>query len=251
MTSKTSWESSEEWYDKIVGKEGHFYHQEVVLPGVLKLLNFEGFSNPSLLDLACGQGVLARKLPKEIPYTGIDLSPSLIQAAKRQGKGEFLVADICKPLPLKECAFTHATILLALQNVAFPDRALKHLSPHIQKGGELVIVLNHPCFRIPRQSGWEIDEKQGLQFRRINRYLSPMKIPIQMHPGSGKKSEQTWSFHYPLSYFSRWLSENGFAITHLEEWTSPKKSTGKRAKMENLARSEFPLFLAIKAVKIL
>jgi len=39
-------------------------------------------------------------------------------------------------------------------------------------------------------------------------------------------------------------------ISDLEEWTSDKVSAGKSARAENRARSEFPLFLAIKAVKI-
>jgi len=42
----------------------------------------------------------------------------------------------------------------------------------------LVIVLNHPCFRIPRQSGWGIDEKNKLQFRKVIKYMSPMEIPL-------------------------------------------------------------------------
>jgi len=40
-------------------------------------------------------------------------------------------------------------------------------------------------------------------------------------------------------------------IANLEEWTSDKVSFGKSARSENRARREFPLFLAIKAVKII
>ncbi|MFS8563077.1 MAG: hypothetical protein LVR00_01585 [Rhabdochlamydiaceae bacterium] len=116
--------------------------------------------------------------------------------------------------------------------------------------GKLLIVLNHPCFRIPRQSSWGVDEPKKLQYRRIDRYLSPLKIPIQTHPGKQHDSQETWSFHHPLSDYTRWLQEAGFTIEIIEEWISDKTSTGGHAKMENRSRAEFPLFLAILACKL-
>ncbi|MFN0065824.1 MAG: class I SAM-dependent methyltransferase [Chlamydiales bacterium] len=246
MQSNSSWEGVEEWYGDLVGKEGHFFHKEVIFPRLLPLLNFSAFHSPSLLDLACGQGVLSNLIPKEIPYQGVDLSPSLIRQAK-QGQGKYQVADICAPLSLG--TFTHVTCILALQNVARADLAIQNAHKHLETNGIFVFVLNHPCFRIPRQTHWEVDEAQKLQYRRVNRYLSPLKIPIQANPVKGSKSQTTWSFHHPLSDYTKWLYQAGFMIQIIEEWVSPKQSTGKAAKMENRARSEFPLFLTIKAIK--
>lgn len=252
MDQRTDWESVDKWYDQIVGKEGHYYHQHIILPKLLPLLDFKSFEKPSLLDLACGQGILASHLPHGVAYTGVDLSPSLIAAAQRKkNKNQtFVVGDICQPLAIEKKDFTHSSIVLALQNVAQPAKALLNASKHLVKGGLLAIVLNHPCFRIPRQSSWVVDMSKKLQSRRIDRYLSPLKIPIQMHPGKGGTSETTWSFHHSLSDYSRFLAEAGFATILLEEWTSDKMSTGKNAKMENLARTEFPLFLTFLAQKI-
>lgn len=253
MQQDTSWEASEHWYDTIVGKEGHYYHQHVILPNLLRLLDFSKCNTPALLDLACGQGVLARALPPSVRYQGVDLSSSLIKTAMQQTKRAsctFTVGDICKELPIKEKNFTHATIVLALQNVESPQLAIKQAALHLSPEGVLVIVLNHPCFRIPRQTHWGVDEKQKLQYRRVDRYLSPLKIPIQTHPGKGTTSSTTWTFHHSLSDYARFLFEAGFAIQLLEEWVSDKKSTGKNARMENRAREEFPLFLAIKARKM-
>jgi SAM-dependent methyltransferase len=241
MKNNTSWESSHQWYDKLVGEKGHYYHEHIVLPNLLKLLQLS--PGQKLLDLACGQGILARHLPKKIEYLGIDSSRSLIQEAKKKSPHSFLVGDVTTPLVAPH-NFTHATFILALQNIAEPQKALQNCSSHLIFGGKLALVLNHPCFRIPRQSSWDIDESKKLQYRRIERYLSPLKIPIQMYPG------ETWSFHHPLSDISRWLYEAGFNIELLEEWVSDKKSTGTHARMENRCREEFPLFLAILAKKI-
>jgi len=57
------------------------------------------------------------------------------------------------------------------------------------------------------------------------------------------------SFHYPLSYFCDALKNSGFYIETVEEWCSNKTSTGKMATQENRARKEFPLFMAIVAIK--
>lgn len=250
-TITTDWDNVEKWYGSLVGQEGHYYHQHVILPNLLPLLKLERTS--SLLDLACGQGVLARHIPKEITYQGVDLSPSLIAQAKqeKQKNHNFIVADICEALPLKEGAFTHATIILALQNVAHPERVLKNASRHLSSHGTLVIVLNHPCFRIPRQSHWGLDPDKGLQYRRMDLYLTPLKIPIQAHPSQKEGSATTWSFHRPLSVYSQFLTEAGFGIMEIKEWTSDKKSTGKTAARENRARKEFPLFLTLKCQKML
>ena len=247
MKNTTSWQSSSTWYSKEVGLTGHYYHQNVVIPGVLRLLDLKPSS--SVLDLACGQGVLSRHL-KDYGYQGIDLARSLIDYAnhhKISPTHRFTVGDITKTLPINKKDFTHATIILALQNVEELDKVIANAARHLSPKGTLVLVLNHPCFRIPRQSSWEIDEGSKLQYRRINRYLSPLKIPLKTNPGLGESSPLTWSFHLPLSIYFKELSLAGFAVTALEEWISDKDSEGKAAKMENLARSEFPLFLAIKA----
>jgi ubiquinone/menaquinone biosynthesis C-methylase UbiE len=252
MQSRTEWEGVDRWYDQIVGQEGHYYHRQVILPKLLPLLQFKDFDSPALLDLACGQGVLARQIPSHIPYWGVDLAPSLItEAKKKSGQNrQFVVGDICEPLPLDKHDFSHAAIILALQNVAKPNLAILNASRHLRKGGVLSLVLNHPCFRIPRQSSWGVDTGKKIQYRRVDSYLKPQKIPIQTHPSKGQVSSNTWSFHHSLSDFSRFLADAGFAILLIEEWTSDKISTGAAAKMENRARSEFPLFLTFLAQKI-
>lgn len=248
----TSWEPVEKWYRQTVGDEGHYYHQQVVIPGVIRLLKLSKDEKNSLLDLACGPGVLAKHIPTSTDYTGVDISPSFIKsaiAADRTTNHSYLVADATKPLPLKKKDFSHAAIILAIQNMEDPKAAFLNTAAHLNPNGRLVIVMNHPCFRIPRQSSWKIDEEQKTQYRRIDRYSSSMKIPIQANPSKGQQSVTTWSFHHPLASYSQWLFESGFAIELIEEWHSDKTSTGKNAKMENRSRSEFPMFLAIKAIK--
>lgn len=241
----TSWDRVGQWYDTLVGAEGHYYHQHIILPKLLSLLELTSAS--SVLDVGCGQGVLAPALPKGVRYHGIDLAPSLIAKAPQKTGRIYTVADACQPLPVPAASFTHCTMVLSLQNMAEPELALKHAAAALSPEGILICVLNHPCFRIPRQTHWQIDEQQKLQYRRINRYLTPLKIPIDMHPG--QQGAKTYSFHHALSDYSQFLHRAHLVIELIEEWASDKVSSGKAAKMENFARQEFPLFLTLKCRK--
>jgi len=229
----TSWHKVGKWNNE-------YFENHVIGPGVIRLLALK--TGDSLLDLACGSGWLAKRIPKGVSYTGIDMARGADQ-------------DITKPLQISKI-FTHGTIILALQNIEQPALVIKNAAEHLVTGGRVVIVLNHPAFRIPRQSSWGIDEHSKLQYRRENIYMSPLKIPITMHPGQPRpltpeRSDGgrgvTWSFHYPLSAYTKMLADSNFVIENLEEWTSDKESVGKAGKMENRSRAEFPLFLAILA----
>lgn len=248
----TSWEGASSWYDQAVGETGHYYHEKVILPNLARLLSLQEGSTLSYLDLACGQGILSRYLPKSSFYVGVDLSSSLITSAQTkntQPNHTFIVSDITKPLPVSKKDFDFCTIILALQNVEHPIKAFQNAAKHLSPGGKLVLVMNHPCFRIPKQSSWGTDAERHIQYRRIDGYYQSVVIPIQLHPSQGKQSVTTPSFHHPLSNWTLWLHEAGFAIEWMEEWCSDKVSTGKHAEREDRSRQEIPLFLTITAFK--
>src|SRR5260221_703728 len=156
----TSWEPVQKWYDSAVGKDGLYYHKQVILPGVLNLMQLQAVSSPAVLDLACGQGILGRYLPQDLSYIGIDLSKSLIRHAQKEDLNpnhRYFVGDVTQPFPKKEKLFSQATIILAVQNIEKPYLAFKEATKHLTNHGKLIIVLNHPCFRVPRQSSWQVD----------------------------------------------------------------------------------------------
>lgn len=245
---KTSWQPVFKWYHENVGEEGHYYHKHVILPKIMTKIK-----GKTVVDLACGQGVLGRQVDPHSDYVGYDIAPSLIRIAKQHDKAPkhtYFVQDCTKPFKC-ERQFECGVCLLALQNIEellpFFHNAKKLIKPN----AKLHLVLNHPCFRIPRQSSWGIDEGKKLQYRRIDRYLTHLKIPIQASPSKGEQSAQTWSFHYSLTDILKPALQAGFQLSDLEEWVSDKESEGKKAKMENRAREEFPLFLYLELINSL
>lgn len=250
---RKGWEPVSRWYNKIVGKGGHYYHEHVILPNVRDWISAHYPDGGKLLDLACGQGVLQRSIAKNWDYTGVDIAPSLISAAKKQcksPKARFIVADATKPLDCPPKHFDLLTVILAMQDIADIEKVFANASKHLKEGGHIALVINHPCFRIPRQTSWGIDEAQKIQYRRIDHYLSPLTIPIRTEPSKGKASPTVNSHHRPLQDYASALASAGFGIVGLEEWCSDKQSTGSKARMENRARSEFPLFLFLVARKL-
>ncbi len=244
----TSWQKVSKWYGEIVGEKGHFFHQEVIFPKGLALLDIR--KDCKILDVACGQGVLSRHIDSSVEYVGMDMAKDLIMEAQkrdRNTKHKYLIGDATVSIPTNE-KFNRAAIILALQNIKDPAKALKNIASKLLPEARFLIVLNHPAFRIPRQSSWEEDKANKMQYRRINRYLSPLEIPINAHPGQ-QNSPVTWSYHHSIEDYSKYLYEAGFLIERIEEWSSNKQSEGRVAKQENRARVEFPLFMAILAIK--
>lgn len=250
---RSEWKTSSDWYDQLVGEKGHYYHQKIVLPGFIRLARFHDYKQASLLDLGCGQGILARMLPEGVEYFGVDSSTPLVEAAKYRDRNpghHYFVGDATEECPFAKNNFTHAAFILSLQNISSYEKAIAIAARRLCKGGKLIVILNHPCFRIPKQSHWGVDHETATQYRRIDRYLSPLRVPIQTHPSQGERSVKTWSYHRPLSDYSEAFQRGGLLIESIEEWCSDKKSTGKMAQMENRSRKEIPLFLGIVAQKM-
>jgi ubiquinone/menaquinone biosynthesis C-methylase UbiE len=248
--SETSWDQVAGWYDKLVGERGSDYHENVILPGALRLLAPN--RGEKILDVGCGQGVFSRELARAgAAVTGIDAAPGLIKAAQGRSAGiKYQVADAADLRFFSDGSFDAASCIMALQNMEPLGRIVAEMARVLKKEGRLLLVMSHPCFRIPRQSGWGIDEQRKLQYRRIDSYLTPQKIPIKMHPGADPNL-LTWTFHRPLSDYFAALGERGLAVTRLEEWSSHRQSKpGSSSRMENRARAEIPMFLSLLAEKM-
>jgi len=241
----TSWEQSATWYDKIIGPQGSELYQNVVIPQGLALL--KPVAGESILDLGCGQGVFSRSLAElGCEVTGVDLAPSLIAKAKTYPSKtpiRYFTRDASKIRDLGP--FDAASAILCLQNMPHLTDVCHSCAAVLKPGGRMLWVMNHPCFRIPKQTSWGFDEVQRIQYRRLDAYGSPLKIPIIMHPGQ-PDSETTQSFHLSMMDLTAKAFAAGLVLAGLQEFYSFRESEpGPRAKAENKARKEFPLFLGL------
>ncbi|MBP7006023.1 class I SAM-dependent methyltransferase [Patescibacteria group bacterium] len=247
--ASTSWERVSRWYTTHL-KQDDFLQRDVVIPGTLALL--ADAAPGTHLDVACGEGSFAQAFLQAFPrraFVGVDAAPSLIRSAqlKQLPRTRFIVGDAQRLPHLPEGTFSSATCLLAIQNIADASAVFHEVATRLSPDASLVIVMNHPYFRQPKQSSWGWDEERKIQYRRVDRYLESYKMEIVAHPGK-QPSITTASYHRSLGFYIQELAHQGFMIDALEEWTSPAQSdSGPRANAENIARQEIPLFLAIRA----
>ena len=267
-----------DWYDALAAERGTEFHQQVIVPGLLRLLDLK--PGEKVCDLACGQGAVTQALHRASgQVTGVDLSPRLNELAEqRSPKGiRYLVSDARHVPALKSGAFDAVTCVLAAMNMdpveplfAEMARLLRSSSPLPAGEGQgegvarprhgplqasalarAVIVILHPAFRIPRQSRWKWDEGRKMLLREMDGYLVPKKLPIDMRPFNDPDRTVTMTYHRPAGTYVNGLAQAGLWVNAFEEWPSYRKSQpGPRAKAEDRARNEFPLFLALRAVKV-
>ncbi len=246
----TSWEGVAGWYNQLLERGDDTYQTRVILPNLIRAMGL--LSGVKVLDLACGQGFFTRAFRKEgAVATGVDMSASLIDFAKKQSPKEirYFVCSADDLSVFKDGYFEKISLVLAIQNIKEPHRVFKECFRILRPGGKVFLVLNHPAFRGPKESSWGIDETSKIQYRRIDRYMSESKIIIDMSP-SKPGTVETVSFHRPLQYYFKTLANAGFVVARLEEWISHRESDkGPHKIAEDQARNEIPLFLFLEAVK--
>ncbi len=280
------WEHVAAWYDEHLTHGPSDLYREVVLPGVLRMLDVK--TGERVLDVACGQGWLARELATAgANVVGVDASPSLITAAKSHGSAaEFIIGDarelerVLGSAPLTRGAepgsFDAAVSVLALMNIEPLRPVLEGVSRMLRGGGRFVAVMLHPAFRSPGRTswGWEESSASGypassrrvssddtpprpaprVQYRRVDAYLSIARSDIVMNPGAaahGAEPVHTWTYHRPIGVYVEAMAKAGLLVEAMEEWPSHRRSEpGPRAAVEDRARREIPMFLAVRCVKI-
>lgn len=247
-SSSRSWDAVAEWYLGWSGTHGSIHHRRTAIPLLLDLL--APARHERILDLGCGPCALAPALAQRgCTLVGIDRSPRLIAAAQRAHRrvGRFLLGDVTaldRITALDHTPFDAATFLLSIQDIDPLEAVLQGLQARLTAAGRIVIVMVHPCFRVPRQSGWGWDSQRKLQYRRIDRYLTSLAVPMRT-AADGRAA--TRSYHRPLTRYVELLADAGFVIDALRELPAEPVARGSPSPAARRAEAEFPLFLGLRA----
>jgi SAM-dependent methyltransferase len=241
------WTPVAEWYTGWVGAQGSRYHRRFAIPLLLDLLQLR--AGEQVLDIGCGPGVLSPFIARAgARYTGVDASGKLLAFARKHhtARGRFVRHDATK---LAECvelraqSFDAAVFLLSIQDIDPLEAAVESASWALRRGGRLVIVMTHPCFRVPRQSGWGWDAGRALQYRRVDRYLTRLAVPMKTYGGDRRCA--TRSYHRPLSAYVDALAASELLVDAVREVAGP----APKARAAKSAAQEIPLFLGVRTVK--
>lgn len=110
-------------------------------PDVLAELEKEPFND--LLDCGCGTGPMLTLLHEKYPekhYTGIDLTPKMIEVAKRKAlKNVELVVGDCENLPFEANSFDVVICCESFHHYPNPQDYFNSVSRVLRPGGRLVL----------------------------------------------------------------------------------------------------------------
>lgn len=152
----------------------------------------------TIADVGCGDGRLIDIIPKQVSYTGIDISPTQIKEAniyiKKNGRKQavFIIGDATN-MPFDANTFDAALACDIVEHVLSPDQLFKELKRIVKKNGFII-------FGIPNEDLWELARLLLLKF--------PLRSPDHIHAIYPQDIEQAFpkilrKFFLPISFSSR------------------------------------------------
>ncbi|GAP12364.1 protein containg methyltransferase domain [Longilinea arvoryzae] len=235
-------------------KEGNAFHRYLVSPAVEKLLELQ--PGEQVLDVACGNGALARRLADlGAKVTACDVSPVFIERARARsadysGRVEYTVADASREealLSLGEGKFDAATNTMALMDMAQIDPLFRALARLVRPGGRFVFVVAHPCFNSSgAYKAIEEADRDGelvvTSTIKVEKYITPFS---SLGLGIIGQPEAQYYFHRPLNVLFGAAFRAGWMIDGIEEPTFPPELEGRRP-FSWEAFKEIPPVLAVR-----
>lgn len=186
------------------GDEGDLSRQHLLDPALLRLLG--DVKGKHILDAGCGNGYLSRKLAKKgAIITGIEPADNLFKYAKEREDNNplginYIQADLS--------TYTDTSILYdaVVSNMVFMDipdyeKAITNCIRLLLTNGKLIFSISHPCF-----------EGSGAEWKE-NGFLKTTDY-FKEH---SNKQIYGYSFHRPLSKYTKVLTQNDCLITEIIE----------------------------------
>ena len=235
------WNAAGEEFASRFERHEEFFHKYMINPAILDLLGpVEG---KAVLDVACGEGHLSRKLAElakgNIRITGVDASETLIEIAKQRNKAfanciQFQVGDI-------------VICNMALMFIKRYEDAIHEVARVLKPRGIFVFSLLHPCFLTPG-SDWIMDDTQAAgKEKRIGWKTDNYHLRLAARNVLFVcDTQETYYFCRTLEDYARTLRKNGFVLTDLREPLPPKAMMERKPEFQ--AELKRGLFLIMKTV---
>ncbi len=197
-----------------------------------------------VVDLGCGFGWFCRWAREQgaAQVLGLDVSENMLSRARAASTDEairYARADL-EHLELAEASVDLAYSTLAFHYIEDLAGLFATLHRALVPGGTLVFSMEHPIFMAPTQPGWSVDN-QGHRTWPLDGYsVEGPRTTNWLADGVVKQ-------HRRLGTTLNLLIENGFTITHVEEWAPSDAQVA--AKPELAEERERPMFFMVAATR--
>jgi SAM-dependent methyltransferase len=234
--SRAIWNAKAVFWDERMGEEGNTFQRLLVGPATERLLALS--EGEVVLDVACGNGVMARRLAAlGARVVACDFSEVFVERARARtapelgDRIEYAVVDATDEeqlLALGEERF-HAVICnMAFMDMSTLDPLLSAARRLLKPEGRFVFCVMHPCFNNPGHRKLAEEEDRGGQVVvtysiKTAGYLRPT---VEKGGGMPGEPEPHYYFHRSLSHLLATCFRFGFMLDGVEEpaFTEPIQS---------------------------
>jgi 2-polyprenyl-3-methyl-5-hydroxy-6-metoxy-1,4-benzoquinol methylase len=219
------WNQKAHFWDQLHGDCGNLFHQRLVEPGVLQLLDLR--AGEAVLDVGCGNGALARSMAhRGARVTAFDFSEELIRLAKARGAGASAIdfhvidgTDEAAMLALGARCFDAVTCTMALMDMPTIEPLFRAAARVLKPGGRFVFSTQHPAFN--SNNPIFVHEKEDRDGVVGDHYAVKLRAYLAMPPvkGAGAPGEPSphYYYHRPLSELLGVAFAAGFVLDGLLE----------------------------------
>jgi 2-polyprenyl-3-methyl-5-hydroxy-6-metoxy-1,4-benzoquinol methylase len=225
--TREAWDANAEVWDAKMADMGNDFVNLLQWPVIEPLLNIQ--SGQRILDIACGNGLLSRRLAAlDAKVTAIDFSSELVKLANNWDTNNisYHVMDATNEselVGLGESVFDSALCNMALFDIADIAPLFRTLPRILKPGGCFVFSLTHPAFN--NSSSVHIAEEwdEGGVITRYSVKISRYMTPYQAH-GIALRDQPRPQLYFerPIQYYLKLGFENGFVVDGFDERAFPE-----------------------------
>jgi len=224
------WDRKAAFWDDNFG-EGNEFHRLLIEPAALRLLAVE--PGETVLDIACGNGALSRRLARlgaqvlACDFSSVFLERARARSTELAGQISYQMVDATdrdQLLALGEGRFDAAVAGMALMDMPAIDAVAEALNRLLRPGGRFVFTVQHPCFNsnaVAMQA--EVSQQEGrLQVIHAMKVTGYLDVPPGKGGGMPGEPNPHYYFHRPLFQLLAPFFSAGFVLDGLEEPAFPQ-----------------------------
>ena len=211
QNAKNIWDMLSEWWIKGIEDNELSEYIEIIVP----LIEGIFFQKKTILDIGTGTGLVAqeaRRVTEHATIIGGDISIRQLRYAKEVTSGIQFVQHSIDQLPFKGEQFDAVICSMVLEHVESLLKAVSEIARILEKGGTLLIIMNHPVFQSPNSRSITSHSHDNEAILGIGDYLTETSEIEKISP----ELEVLYT-HRTLSTYFNALSEENFMIENVIE----------------------------------